>query len=533
MMAVSSAPSTGGNGSLRQRKDTAPDTKKEAAATRTSSATTEPGSAAKDKEVTTSSSNMDSSSNDHKTNDTGTTPDSAAKSKKRRSRHEIMQAWGSNAVVVAILAYGAFVAFNFYRMCYPIFPAQDAAGNPIRFVKNSIKPGATLEAVVYLRDELTGSSRRTSTADLEKKENREEIWRFTFPYTWGDEEYTKPVELEGAEGSAHQLLTKEAIAKELDGQPLTRFDKLQVPIKIPLHVLENVNKKIVEIEVYHYEGKEIENKEATARKKNKGNKSTRKKLIARSEASVVKWIKKEVDEMNGKRRKYNLMVPFSSAEGRTKRIAVDEYGETEEVAYDPVWEAAQDQYCPEKKEPIYAKKSYDHKADAEKTEWFVVRGLPKLQLKLVFDEDEYPWWFFERDSSGYLPQTVVDNFWLTDDQLTKFDALKKEEEGGKALSEQFLHFNASFRFDLMSSARWRFQHTMEERLQATAASFGENSEEALQMRDLFANTSPTLLVVTLVQILKSYLASCTCWITIHLSKFHPTDGFRVRNIFSE
>ena len=476
---------------------------------------------------------MDSSSNDHKTNDTGTTPDSAAKSKKRRSRHEIMQAWGSNAVVVAILAYGAFVAFNFYRMCYPIFPAQDAAGNPIRFVKNSIKPGATLEAVVYLRDELTGSSRRTSTADLEKKENREEIWRFTFPYTWGDEEYTKPVELEGAEGSAHQLLTKEAIAKELDGQPLTRFDKLQVPIKIPLHVLENVNKKIVEIEVYHYEGKEIENKEATARKKNKGNKSTRKKLIARSEASVVKWIKKEVDEMNGKRRKYNLMVPFSSAEGRTKRIAVDEYGETEEVAYDPVWEAAQDQYCPEKKEPIYAKKSYDHKADAEKTEWFVVRGLPKLQLKLVFDEDEYPWWFFERDSSGYLPQTVVDNFWLTDDQLTKFDALKKEEEGGKALSEQFLHFNASFRFDLMSSARWRFQHTMEERLQATAASFGENSEEALQMRDLFANTSPTLLVVTLVQILKSYLASCTCWITIHLSKFHPTDGFRVRNIFSE
>jgi hypothetical protein len=54
-------------------------------------------------------------------------------------------------------------------------------------------------------------------------------------------------------------------------------------------------------------------------------------------------------------------------------------------------------------------------------------------------------------------------------------------------------FDAAVSFDLMSSGRWRFQRQMEQSFKMNEELFGEDSEEMLQMRDLFANTHPYLL----------------------------------------
>eukprot|EP01043_Picozoa_sp_COSAG02_P048246 COSAG02_NODE_4722_length_5052_cov_9.256612_3_plen_101_part_00 len=54
-------------------------------------------------------------------------------------------------------------------------------------------------------------------------------------------------------------------------------------------------------------------------------------------------------------------------------------------------------------------------------------------------------------------------------------------------------FDAAVSFDLMSSGRWRFQRQMEQSFKINEEVFGEDSEEMLQMRDLFANTHPYLL----------------------------------------
>jgi len=50
----------------------------------------------------------------------------------------------------------------------------------------------------------------------------------------------------------------------------------------------------------------------------------------------------------------------------------------------------------------------------------------------------------------------------------------------------------------MSSPRWRFQMHMERSFKMNAEVLGEDSEEMLQMRDLFANTNPYLLIATMV-----------------------------------
>jgi len=114
----------------------------------------------------------------------------------------------------------------------------------------------------------------------------------------------------------------------------------------------------------------------------------------------------------------------------------------------------------------------------------LARGIPKMQLRFVDDQTEYP--SIVGVNKPYVPPIFVDEFWLTDDQLVKLNTT------GENRFELLLHF------DLMSSARWHFQKEMSQRITNAAKSFGEDSEEILQMRDLFANTSAWLLILTFV-----------------------------------
>lgn len=111
------------------------------------------------------------------------------------------------------------------------------------------------------------------------------------------------------------------------------------------------------------------------------------------------------------------------------------------------------------------------------------RGIPQMKLRLVFDETKYPQPYRRED---YNPVMFVDEFWLTNDQLVPMN------------NTDVNRFNTTVHFDLMSSARWNFQSHMERSLQTNAEMFGEDAEEVLQMRDLFANTNGTLLVATMV-----------------------------------
>eukprot|EP00425_Heterocapsa_triquetra_P033231 CAMPEP_0195122258 /NCGR_PEP_ID=MMETSP0448-20130528/126044_1 /TAXON_ID=66468 /ORGANISM="Heterocapsa triquestra, Strain CCMP 448" /LENGTH=548 /DNA_ID=CAMNT_0040159743 /DNA_START=1 /DNA_END=1645 /DNA_ORIENTATION=- len=130
------------------------------------------------------------------------------------------------------------------------------------------------------------------------------------------------------------------------------------------------------------------------------------------------------------------------------------------------------EHCPETPEPRFGKDSQ------------IGRGIPMMQVRLVFDTTAYPHWII--GNSPYVPQVFVDEFWITNDQLVKLNTT------GDNTWETEVHFG------LMSAARWRFQNHMERSLEMNAQVFGEDSEEMLQMRDLFANTSPWLLTATLV-----------------------------------
>jgi len=112
----------------------------------------------------------------------------------------------------------------------------------------------------------------------------------------------------------------------------------------------------------------------------------------------------------------------------------------------------------------------------------IARGLPKMQVRLVYDETKYPptW-----KRGNYVPQLFVDELWLTADQLIK-------------LGENVTSYNTTVMFDLMSSARWRFQQNMEQGVKQNEELFGEDSQEMLQMRDLIANTNPYLLAATFI-----------------------------------
>jgi len=128
--------------------------------------------------------------------------------------------------------------------------------------------------------------------------------------------------------------------------------------------------------------------------------------------------------------------------------------------------------CPEPEEPSFGKK---------KTH--IGRGLPQMQVRLVLDNTLYPrpW-----ANGPYVPRLFVDEFWMTDDQLIKLNNTGTSE------------FGSEVHFGLMSAARWRFQQHMERSFSQNAKLLGEGSEEMLQMRDLVANTNPTLLIATFV-----------------------------------
>jgi hypothetical protein len=138
----------------------------------------------------------------------------------------------------------------------------------------------------------------------------------------------------------------------------------------------------------------------------------------------------------------------------------------------PKYHLLKNELCPEDEEPSWGKK---------KTH--IGRGLPKMQVRMVMDDTFYPAGMLQ---GPYLPKMFVDEFWLTDDQLVKLNS------SGESKWESEAHFG------LMSAARWRFQTHMERSFAQNAKLFGEDSEEMLQMRDLVANTNPTLLATTFV-----------------------------------
>lgn len=128
--------------------------------------------------------------------------------------------------------------------------------------------------------------------------------------------------------------------------------------------------------------------------------------------------------------------------------------------------------CPAPVEPSYGGK---------KTH--IARGIPMMQVRLVFDETRYPYPWVH---GPYTPNLFVDEFWMTNDQLVTLNATGNNT------------WRTEAQFGLMSAARWRFQRHMEQAFEQNAKMFGEDSEEMLQMRDLFANTNGYLLATTLI-----------------------------------
>eukprot|EP00931_Biecheleriopsis_adriatica_P041800 TRINITY_DN23847_c0_g1_i1.p1 TRINITY_DN23847_c0_g1~~TRINITY_DN23847_c0_g1_i1.p1 ORF type:complete len:606 (-),score=119.80 TRINITY_DN23847_c0_g1_i1:26-1798(-) len=123
------------------------------------------------------------------------------------------------------------------------------------------------------------------------------------------------------------------------------------------------------------------------------------------------------------------------------------------------------------------------KAYGTKSKPMTARGIPQMQIRLVFDRTHYPRpWKYDH----YYPAMYVDEFWMTDDQLIKFNRTGTN------------NFDVEMHFGLMSAARWRFQNMMEHSFAQNAKLWGDDSEEMLAMRDLFANTHPYLLIATMV-----------------------------------
>ena len=102
----------------------------------------------------------------------------------------------------------------------------------------------------------------------------------------------------------------------------------------------------------------------------------------------------------------------------------------------PKWKLLSGEQCSEHVERTYGKKEE------------VARGMPMLQIRLVFDEMVYPPYYIG-SNRPYHPQLFVDEFWMSDDQLIKLNTSDNS-------------FDAAVSFDLMSSGRWRFQRQMEQ-----------------------------------------------------------------------
>lgn len=132
--------------------------------------------------------------------------------------------------------------------------------------------------------------------------------------------------------------------------------------------------------------------------------------------------------------------------------------------------------CPSVPEPFLGKPTKRKSKRGPK----IARAMPMMQVRLVVDFSRYP------IREPYLPALFVDEFWLTNDQLIKLNTTGMNT------------FSSQIEFNLMGIARHRFQSQMQRNLEETAKSFGEDSEEVAQVRDMFANTNPYLLLVTMV-----------------------------------
>mmetsp|Transcript_89804 Transcript_89804/g.164565 ORF Transcript_89804/g.164565 Transcript_89804/m.164565 type:complete len:535 (-) Transcript_89804:50-1654(-) len=161
------------------------------------------------------------------------------------------------------------------------------------------------------------------------------------------------------------------------------------------------------------------------------------------------------------------------ASGRTQRAKGDVVKSMKRPELKTKYKLLTGSVCPEEEEPSFGKKKNKK----------IGRGIPQMQVRLVYDNTLYPA-SIVRDQ--YIPRLFVDEFWMTDDQLVKLN------KSGSNL------FDTEVTFGLMSAPRWRFQTHMEHSFTMNAKMFGEDSEEMLQIRDLFANTSPMLLVTTMI-----------------------------------
>lgn len=116
------------------------------------------------------------------------------------------------------------------------------------------------------------------------------------------------------------------------------------------------------------------------------------------------------------------------------------------------------------------------------SEMYAARGVPHMHLSLVYDTMNYP--KEVKRTSPWFPDIAIDDVGVADDELVKLNAI------GSSM------FRTKVSIGTISAARHRFQ-------QVLSASFAQNEqllgdEGMMQMRDLFANTHPFLLLSTVI-----------------------------------
>jgi hypothetical protein len=136
--------------------------------------------------------------------------------------------------------------------------------------------------------------------------------------------------------------------------------------------------------------------------------------------------------------------------------------------------------CSAPQEPAFGRKSGGEQ---------VARGVSDLQVRLVYDRTAYPKWMIrksETKASAWLPRLFLDDLGTREDQLLRLNATGTNM------------YRSDVTIRLMSAPRFRFHRHMSRSLEIKNPLFVEESEEISQMRDLFANTCPLLLITTLV-----------------------------------
>lgn len=128
--------------------------------------------------------------------------------------------------------------------------------------------------------------------------------------------------------------------------------------------------------------------------------------------------------------------------------------------------------CPQEAEP-----------PLDKARSRLARGIPKMQVRLVFDETRYP---AHPSQKPYMPPLLVDDMWMTDSQLERLNATGNHT------------FTSEVHMALMSTPRWLFRQQMNQALDNMGGMLQGDKDSEEMMRDLFANTNPTLLIITMV-----------------------------------